>query len=327
MEINKKVLASLVIPVYGSQDLLPTLLTKIKEAFNHSQISIYSYEIIFVCDSSPDNSWQIIKDLSIINSQVRGILLRTNAGQHNAIMAGLEKAKGEIIITMDDDLQHSPDDIFKLIDKINLGADVVYARFNNRSHALWKILGSKLNNYVASYLLKKPRDLYLSPFRAFKSGIKDQILQCSGPYVYIDGLILSITKNISSVDVSHYKRLEGEGNYSFGKSVSLWLKMATSFSIVPLRLTSLIGLIISGLGFISALLLIIQKFALNQFPVGWSSIIVAVLIIGGFQLLALGIIGEYVGRILLTVNNAKPKYVISEKVGFSQNVKQPEDIC
>jgi undecaprenyl-phosphate 4-deoxy-4-formamido-L-arabinose transferase len=227
---------------------------------------------------------------------------------------------------MDDDLQHSPDDISKLIEKINLGADVVYARFINRSHALWKILGSKLNNYVASYLLKKPRDLYLSPFRAFNSGIKDQILQCSGPYVYIDGLILSITKKIESVDVSHHKRLEGEGNYSLGKSISLWLKMATSFSIVPLRLTSLVGLIVSGLGFIFALLLIIQRFTLNQMPLGWSSIIVTILIIGGFQLLAIGVIGEYVGRILLTVNNTKPQYVIADKVGFSESVKPHEDI-
>jgi glycosyltransferase involved in cell wall biosynthesis len=170
MEINKKVLASLVIPVYGSQDLLPTLLTKIKEAFNHSQISIYSYEIIFVCDSSPDNSWQIIKDLSIINSQVRGILLRTNAGQHNAIMAGLEEAKGEIIITMDDDLQHSPDDISKLIDHtLRCGKIEISEFFLEKDNSIlqndemmseiFKKHCDKKNIQMIQYLLEKDNNL------------------------------------------------------------------------------------------------------------------------------------------------------------------------
>jgi len=216
---------------------------------------------------------------------------------------------------MDDDLQHSPADIPKLLHEIEQGYDVAYARFRNRNHALWKIAGSHINNIVAGYLMQKPRDLYLSPYRAMKSVIRDDILRYVGPYVYVDGLIISVTRNIASVDVDHYERYAGNSSYGLRKSLSLWLKMATNFSIVPLRLTSLLGLIFSGLGFCLAMLLVIQKFTLNVMPVGWSSLIVTILIVGGVQLLALGMIGEYLGRVLLTINS-KPQYVIAETVGL-----------
>jgi undecaprenyl-phosphate 4-deoxy-4-formamido-L-arabinose transferase len=216
---------------------------------------------------------------------------------------------------MDDDLQHSPTDIPKLLWEINHGFDVAYARFKNRHHALWKIAGSRLNNAVAGYLMQKPRDLYLSPFRAMKATIRDDILRYRGPYVYVDGLILSVTRNIASVDVEHHDRYAGESSYGLRKSLSLWLKMATSFSIVPLRLTSLLGMFFAGVGFLLAILLIIQKFTLNLMPIGWSSLIVTVLIIGGVQLLAIGMVGEYLGRVLLTINS-RPQYVIGETVGF-----------
>jgi undecaprenyl-phosphate 4-deoxy-4-formamido-L-arabinose transferase len=203
-----------------------------------------------------------------------------------------------------------------LLLEIKKGYDVAYARFKNRNHALWKIAGSHINNFVAGYLMQKPRDLYLSPFRAMKAAIRDDILRYRGPYVYVDGLILSVTRNIASVNVVHHDRYAGDSGYSVRKSISLWLKMATNFSIVPLRLTSLLGLFFSCLGFLIAILLVIQKFTLNLMPIGWSSLIVAILIIGGVQLLALGMIGEYLGRVLLTINS-RPQYVISDTVGLN----------
>jgi undecaprenyl-phosphate 4-deoxy-4-formamido-L-arabinose transferase len=319
METNNTRDLSIVIPVYGSQEVLPNLVEKITAALNVTLVQGSSYEIIFICDNSPDKSWEVIKMLAQYDSRVRGILLRTNAGQHNALMAGFSSAQGRIIVTMDDDLQHNPEDILRLVQGIYRGADVVYARFKNRNHAYWKIVGSKLNNLVASYLLKKPRGLYLSPFRAFKSEICSEILSYRGPYVYVDGLILSATNKIQSIDVDHYDRFAGSSGYGLKKSLSLWLKMATSFSIVPLRLTSFLGIIISSLGFLLAILLVIQRFTLNLMPVGWSSIIVTLLIIGGFQLLALGVIGEYLGRVLLTINS-RPQYVLEERVGFSEHI-------
>ena len=315
MANNYPIAVSLVIPVYGSELVLPELVSQIKATLLDTKSVGDNFEIIFVCDRSPDNSWRVIQVLSTEHPQVYGILLRMNAGQHNALMAGFAQAKGALIVTMDDDLQHSPADIPKLLHVIEQGYDVAYARFKNRNHALWKVAGSRVNNLVAGYLMQKPRDLYLSPFRAMKAEIRDDILRYHGPYVYVDGLILSVTRNIASVDVDHHDRYAGEGNYGLRKSMSLWLKMATSFSIVPLRLTSLLGMLFSGMGFLMAILLIIQKFTLNLMPVGWSSLIVTILIIGGFQLLALGMLGEYLGRVLLTINS-RPQYVIGETVGF-----------
>jgi undecaprenyl-phosphate 4-deoxy-4-formamido-L-arabinose transferase len=273
-----------------------------------------SYEIIIVCDYSPDGTWEVIKQLAVTCPKVSGILLRMNAGQHNALMAGFARATGDIVVTMDDDLQHSPEDIPKLLEKLAEGHDVVYARFKNRNHAAWKVAGSKFNNRIAGFLMKKPADLYLSPFRAMKSAICRDILTYSGPYVYVDGLILSFTRNIASVEVDHFERFAGSSRYGLTKSISLWLKMATSFSLVPLRLTSLLGIVVSGLGFVFAFLLIVQKLTIDVMPAGWASLIVAVLVIGGVQLLALGVLGEYLGRVLLTINS-RPQYVISETIG------------
>lgn len=306
---------SIVIPVYGSELILPELVVQIQKVMDGLEDIRGNYEMIFVCDKSPDNSWRVIQSLSQNNSRINGVLLRMNAGQHNALMAGFAKARGEIIVTMDDDLQHSPTDIPELLQKIEQGYDVAYARFKNRNHALWKLAGSRINNFVAGYLMQKPKDLYLSPFRAMKAAICDDILCYRGPYVYVDGLILSVTRNIASVDVNHYDRYEGDSGYGLRKSVSLWLKMATSFSIIPLRLTSMLGLFFAGLGFFLAILLIVQKFTLNLMPIGWSSLIVTILIVGGVQLLALGMIGEYLGRVLLTINS-RPQYVIADTVGL-----------
>jgi undecaprenyl-phosphate 4-deoxy-4-formamido-L-arabinose transferase len=308
---------SFVIPVYGSERVLPELVAQIGRMASSLDGVCEDYEIIFVCDNSPDNSWRVIKSLSAEHRQVNGILLRMNAGQHNALMSGFAQARGEIIVTMDDDLQHSPADIPKLLQKIEQGSDVAYARFKNRKHASWKIAGSRLNDLVAGYLLQKPKGLYLSPFRAMKAAIRDDILRYHGPYVYVDGLILTLTRNIATVDVDHHDRYAGDSGYSFRKSVSLWLKMATSFSIVPLRITSLMGLFFSGLGFLLAILFVIQKFTLNLMPDGWSSLIVTILIIGGVQLLALGMLGEYLGRVLLTIN-LRPQYVVAETVGLNK---------
>ncbi len=311
MKDRQSLKLSVVIPAYGSELTIAELVRQLEVVLNNAPNVAGSYEIIIVCDQSPDGTWTVIKQLASKRSKVSGLLLRMNAGQHNALMAGFARATGDVVVTMDDDLQHSPADIPKLLDKIGGGHDVVYARFKNRNHAAWKVVGSKFNNRVAAYLMDKPADLYLSPFRAMKAAICRDILTYSGPYVYVDGLILSFTRNIASVDVDHFERFAGTSRYGLRKSISLWLKMATSFSLVPLRLTSLLGIVVSGLGFLFAFLLIVQKLTIDVMPVGWASLIVAVLVIGGVQLLALGVLGEYLGRVLLTINS-RPQYVIGE---------------
>jgi undecaprenyl-phosphate 4-deoxy-4-formamido-L-arabinose transferase len=302
---------SLVIPVYGSEPVLPELVRRLQAMFDQQGRPSGDYELILVCDCSPDRSWAVIRSLAKQYPWVRGILLRMNAGQHNALMAGFSKARGRVIVTMDDDLQHAPEDIPLLLAELAQGRDMVYARFKSRKHAGWKVAGSRLNDLVAGYLMNKPKGLYLSPFRAMTADIRDDILRYQGPYVYVDGLILSVTRNIGTVDVDHHERYAGDSGYSLRKSISLWLKMATNFSIVPLRITSFVGLCFAGVGFVLALVLIIQKLTLDRMPIGWSSLIVTVLIVGGVQLLALGMLGEYLGRVLLILNS-RPQYVVGE---------------
>jgi len=302
---------SVVIPVYGSEPVLPELVRRLQAMFDRQGRPSGDYELILVCDCSPDRSWDVIRSLAQQYPWVRGILLRMNAGQHNALMAGFRQARGRVIVTMDDDLQHAPEDIPLLLAELAQGRDVVYARFKSRKHAGWKVAGSRLNDLVAGYLMNKPKGLYLSPFRAMTADIRDDILRYQGPYVYVDGLILSVTRNIGTVDVDHHERYAGDSGYTLRKSISLWLKMATNFSIVPLRITSFVGLCFAGLGFVLALLLIIQKLTLDRMPIGWSSLIVTVLIVGGVQLLALGMLGEYLGRVLLILNS-RPQYVVGE---------------
>jgi undecaprenyl-phosphate 4-deoxy-4-formamido-L-arabinose transferase len=309
---------SFVIPVYGSEKVLPELVKRLDAVMQTMAATRSNYEVIFVCDCSPDRSWAVIEQLAATHPWVRGILLRMNAGQHNALMAGFAEARGQVVMTMDDDLQHSPSDIPVLLAELDSGRDVVYARFRNRQHASWKIWGSRLNDKVAGYLMNKPADLYLSPFRAMRAAIVRDILRYRGPYVYVDGLVLSMTRNIGTVEVEHHDRFAGDSGYSFKKSISLWLKMATNFSIVPLRLTSFAGLVLAGLGFLFAILLVIQKFTLDAMPIGWSSLIVTILIIGGMQLVALGMLGEYLGRVLLTLNS-RPQFVIGATVGLGDD--------
>jgi len=308
---------SLVIPVYGSEKVLPELVARLQDTLDQVAHLRANYEVIFVCDRSPDRSWQVIEALAADKPWVRGILLRMNAGQHNALMAGFQHARGDVVVTMDDDLQHAPSDIPLLLEELARGNDLVYARFKNRQHAKWKILGSRVNDVVAGYLMQKPHGMYLSPFRAIRRNIVADVLRYQGPYVYVDGLLLSVTRNIGSVDVAHHERYAGDSGYSLRKSLSLWLKMATSFSIVPLRITSFVGIAFAGLGFLLAILLIIQKLTIDRMPIGWSSLIVTILIVGGVQLIALGMLGEYLGRVLLTLNS-RPQYVIGAMVGLEQ---------
>lgn len=297
---------SVVVPTYGGERTLPILVDRLRKALDGQ-----SYEIVLVHDCGPDESWATISGLAKADDRIRGINLRKNFGQHNAVMAGLNYARGGVIVTMDDDLQHSPDDIAALREKLNEGYDVCYARFTSRKHAAWKVFGSKVNDWLARALLGKPKGIYLSPYRCLSRSIRDELVKFKGPSVYIDGLIIAITDNIASVDVAHQERSKGESQYTLRKSISLLLKMATSGSIFPLRLASLLGLLTSFVGFILALVFAIQRIEDPTLPIGWASLIVTSLFLGGVQLLALGILGEYIGGLFLRVD-ARPQYVVAD---------------
>jgi undecaprenyl-phosphate 4-deoxy-4-formamido-L-arabinose transferase len=298
---------SIVVPVYRSADCLRELARKVNQ---HANSHFQNYELILVNDNSPDASWDVIVELTAQYEFVTGVNLRKNVGQDNAIMAGLHYASGEVIIIMDDDLQHDPSDIASLCKEIEKGFDVVYASFVKKEQAAWKNAGSWFADHVARVLLGKPKDIYMSPYKAIRREVIEEIIKYDGPYSYIDGLILTITRNLSQIPATHYARFAGTGNYNVLKSIGVWLKLATSFSAIPLRLIMLLGAIISVLSFVMGFYFVLKTLLWEQMPEGWPSLIVVVFFLGGIQLMGLGAIGEYVARIFIT-QNKRPQFTVA----------------
>lgn len=302
---------SIVIPVYNSRDCLNDLAARLTDVLTGMA---RAFEIILINDYSNDDSWEVIKQLCMKIQEVKGVNLRKNFGQDNAIMAGLHHASGNIIVIMDDDLQHSPSDIPSLVDSVESGYDICYGRYDDKKQTWVKNLGSWFNDKVANWILNKPKDCYLSPFKAIRSEIIREVMKYDGPYPYIDGLLFRVTRNVTQVDIEHYKRHAGRGNYNLWKSISVWLKLTTSFSVLPLRISTFLGFLSSGLGFILALFFIGLHLSGIKSPTGWPSLIVTIIFIGGIQLIGIGIIGEYIGRTFIH-HNKDPQFVISEIVG------------
>lgn len=304
---------SIVIPVYNSFKILDELVLQIKKEINF----VDRFELILVNDCSPDKSWEKISALIEKYPFIKGVNLRKNSSQHNAIMAGLNYAHGDVIVMMDDDLQHSPKYIQNLYEEIKHGSDVCYTRFAEKKHKLWKRLGSQFNDSIANLLLKKPKNLYLSSFKAISKTILPEIIAYDGPYPYVDGLILGITQSISVIDIEHNVRFEGDGNYNFINSLSLWLKMATSFSVLPLRAATYLGIFISLISFCLGTYYLLLGLISDNIPPGWTTLIVVILFLGGIQLISIGIIGEYIGRSYLKLNK-KYQFVVKEIISHHE---------
>lgn len=311
----------MVVPVYRSAEILPALVGRIAAALGGTG-SAGNFEIVLVCDASPDRSWDVIESLSRDHAFVRGIRLRRNAGQHNATMAGLHFASGRSIVIIDDDLQHPPEAIPRMLAELDRGFDVCYTRYLHRQHALWKQVGSRLTDICASLLLGKPRGLYLSSFKAIRREIAIEIIKYDGPYAYVDGLILDVTRSISAIDIEHQPRAAGKGNYNLGRSVSLWLKLATSFSVIPLRMMSLLGALIGLLSFCMIVYVIVAKLRDPTISAGWASLVATILFVGGVQLVGIGLLGEYLGRAYLKLNR-KPQFVVGSDTRAIRDDGQP----
>jgi glycosyltransferase involved in cell wall biosynthesis len=304
---------SIVIPVYQSQKILTELVRQIVVSTNLLNISD-QFELILVCDASPDGSWEVITKLAKQNSVIKGILLQKNYGAHNATMAGLHYVKGEIIVIMDDDLQHPPSEIENLIKKINEGADVCYTNYNERQHPGWKILGSHFNNWIVTLLMRKPAKLYLSSFKAIRYKVVQELIKFDGPNVYLDGLILNITRSIKTITIEHQPRYEGKGNYNLKRSISLWLTMVTSFSMFPLRIATFLGICLVAISLLVLGIAAIEKIFNPLSVLGFTLVIATVLFVGGVQAVCVGVVGEYLGRVYSKLNG-KPQFVIREIIG------------
>lgn len=271
-------------------------------------------EIILVNDGSPDDSGDVCRRLAQDATVPLTYLEHArNFGEHNAVLTGLRHASGAYIISMDDDLQNPPEEVIRLYDHARLGGwDVVYTRYAKKEHAGWRNLGSRFANKVADSLLDKPRGLYLSSFRCMSALVAREVTKYTGPYPYIDGLIMQVTQRIASIEVAHYARAEGRSNYTMRRLVRLWLNLATNFSILPLRFATMAGVAMGTVGFLGAIMVMIEAMFFDT-PSGWASIMVLMLLVAGAQFIMLGLLGEYVGRAFLTANG-KPQGVVREVI-------------
>lgn len=297
---------SVVVPVYNSSATLRTLLERLTKTFKALDLH---YELVLIDDGSPDGSWEALERLRHdFGAHLVAIQLMRNYGQHNALMCGLRQSRGRFVVTMDDDLQNPPEEIPKLLDRIHSsGVDLVYGCPIGRSHASWRNMGAKIVWHFYRTVFKNP--ITPTPFRIMRRELVESVSFYDLNFTYLDGLLAWCTKRIDSVEVEHHARSEGRSGYSVSKLLALALNLYTNFSLLPLQVVTILGLVASASGFAVGIYYIFQSMMSNIAVPGYASTIVAVLILGGVQLLALGVIGEYLGRLHLNVNR-KPQYLV-----------------
>ncbi len=301
---------SFVIPCYNSEKTISNVVQEIKELKLD-----YVKEIILINDCSSDETWKVVSGIAMTNPNVKAINFSKNFGQHSALMAGYRETTGDYVVSLDDDGQTPANETYKLLEEIQKGYDVVYASYKNKKHSAFRNIGTAINNKMCQWLIGKPKKLDITSFFVAKKYIIKEIVKYENPYSYIPGLVLRSTKNISSVSVEHRSRTEGKSGYSFRKLVGLWVSGFTAFSVKPLRLATMFGMIIATGGFIYFIYTIIHKIINPQTPMGWTSTISIILIIGGSILFVLGMIGEYLGRVYLSLNK-EPQYVVKDKINI-----------
>lgn len=310
-------LISICIPCYRSAKMLPTVVKGIKEEFAKRP---EDYQIVLVNDDSPDNTFGTIVELCKEDENIVGVNLSRNYGQASAKLAALKHAKGDVIVFMDDDGQHTPDGIFKLVDKMQEGYDVVYAHFKKKKHSMFKQFVSNLHNGLAEWMGSKPKGVHRSSFVAWSRTVVDAVLKYKSPFVSIGSFLMKITTKFANVEIEHKERMEGSSGYTLKKMLRMWLNLFIAFSMLPLRIATYLGFIFSAVGFLWGSVLVVKKLINPAIVVGYTSNMVTLLFIGGIIMIMLGILGEYVGRIYMTVSGL-PQYNIREVINGEESDK------
>lgn len=301
---------SFVIPCYRSEKTLSGVVAEIEETMKN--LSRYEYELILVNDCSPDGTAGVIKKMCEEKEYIHGISFARNFGQHSALMAGLRTSTGDVVVCLDDDGQTPANEVGKLLAKIEEGFDAVYARYANKQHSSFRNFGSRVNERMTRIMLNKPASLYVSSYFAVRRFVVEDMIRYEYSYPYVIGLVLRATKNITNVDVTHRQREIGTSGYTLKKLLALWFNGFTAFSVKPLRIATSIGVVSAIIGFIYGIYTIIKKFVLPDVAVGFSALMSAIVFFCGMILIMLGLIGEYVGRMYISMNNS-PQYVIRDK--------------
>lgn len=304
-------LVSFVIPCYRSEQTIGRVVEEIDTTME--KLSEYAYEIVLVNDASPDDTFETIRALCEGRKNICGVNLAKNFGQHAALMAGFRHARGDVVVCLDDDGQTPADEVGKLLDKMEEGYDVVYAKYAHKQHSLFRNFGSRINERMTRIMLGKPKELYISSYFAMKKFVAQELIRYENPFPYVIGLVLRTTKKIVNVEVTHREREIGTSGYTVGKLLGLWFNGFTAFSIKPLRIATVVGVVSACGGFAYGIYTIVKKFVNPAVPVGFSALMAALVFFCGLILMMLGMIGEYIGRIYISMNNS-PQYVIRECV-------------
>lgn len=298
---------SYVIPCYGSEHTIIGVVTDIKMLMKQD-LKNYQFEIILVNDGSPDRVHNVIIENYSKDKDIKYIQLSKNFSQHNAVMAGLHHTTGDVIICLDDDGQSPVYEVPKLLNELNEDIDVVYAKYRAKKHSRFRNFGSKINDYMLRMMLGKPQDLYISSFFAMKRYVKDAMIEYKNPYPYLGGLILRITDRIKNVETDHLDRNDGSSGYNIRKLLKLYVNGLTNFSVKPLRISLFFSVTFILIAVIASVYLVINKLLNPEIPVGWTSMMIVLLFVGAAITFLLGLIGEYIGRIYISINNI-PQYV------------------
>lgn len=302
---------SFVIPCYRSEHTLPRVVAEIDETMG--KLTQYEYDIFLVNDFSPDDTMGVIRNLCRERRDIKGIGFARNFGQHAALMAGLRHSDGDYVVCLDDDGQTPADEVDKLLKKLEEGCDAVYAKYENKRHNAFRNLGSKVNELMTRVMLDKPAELYISSYFAVKRFVVEDMIRYENSYPYVIGLVLRTTKNITNVSVTHREREEGTSGYTLKKLLNLWFNGFTAFSVKPLRIATAVGGSFAAAGFLYGIYTVIKRLVNPEVPIGFSSLMAAVVFFGGMIMIMLGMIGEYIGRIYISMNNS-PQYVIRERL-------------
>jgi len=302
---------SVVVPVYNSEATLVELVDRLQAALLPLADA---FEIILVNDGSRDQSWQVILDLAARTPGVRGINLMRNYGQHNALLAGIRRAQYEIIVTLDDDLQHPPEEIPRLVEKLGEGFDVVYGKPVKRSHSAWRNVSSQALRAILRVIMGAEMASHSSAFRAFRSVLRRGFDGFTSAQLSLDVLLSWSASRVTHIPVDHRARCVGRSGYTFSKLMLLSLNMLTGYSTLPLRLASGVGLTTSLLGFLMFLYVVIRRLFQANYVPGFAFLASEVALFAGLQLFAIGVIGEYVARLHFRAMG-KPPYTIREEVG------------
>lgn len=303
-----KKLLSFVIPCYRSAATIGSVVEELTQTVA-ARADEFDHEIVLVNDGSPDNTAEVIRGLCKEYPAIVFVDLSRNFGQHSALMAGFNHVQGDIVICLDDDGQTPACECFKLIDKVVEGYDLVFAEYPKRKQSWFRNMGSRFNTACNHFFYNQPKTLTANSYYACQRFVVDTALNYPNPFPYVTGLLFQSVSRYCNVPVTHRARMEGESGYSIKKLISLWFNGVTAFSIKPLRLASYVGWITAFIGFVFALATIIRKLFHPEMQAGWASTIAVMLVLGGVIISLMGIIGEYIGRIYMSINRY-PQFVV-----------------